>query len=151
MNDFSLAFSRVSRSTIAANPELRSHVNELLARAYFNIHGQSLGTADAGWVASMQASCLQLSIDGRVAGYSPRELVQLFENVIRISEEHQREARRHAAMAANVFYLKETALDAVIINEREATYHAVATTVFGGRSMAHSGRVEALKAEEPAA
>ena len=150
MQEFSLAFSRVSRSAIAANPELKTHVTELLARAYFNLHASALIHADAAWVNSLTAACLQLSLDDRVRGMSPREIVHLFENVIRISEEHLREAHRHAAMAANVFYLKETALDAVVIDTTEATYHAVATTIFGG-NLAHTGRLEVAKPGEPVA
>lgn len=151
MQDFSVAFARVSRATIATNPELKSKVSELLARAYFNIHGQSIQHADTQWVASMSAACLQLTLDDRVRTLSPREMMQLFENVIRISEEHLREARRNAAMASNVFYLKETALDAVAVSSKEATYHAVATTIFGGGSAAHTGRVEVVKPGEPIA
>ena len=151
MQEFSLAFSRVSRSAIAANPELKAHVIELLTRAYFNIHGLAITTADPLWVNSMIATSLQLSLDDRVRALSPRETVQLFENVIRISEEHLREARRHAAMASNVFYLKETALDAVAIESHEATYHAVATTILAGSNAAHSGRVEVPKPGEPIA
>lgn len=151
MQEFSLAFSRVSRAAIAANPELKSHVTELLARAYHNLHGQSLSTADPAWVTSLTAASLQLALDARVRGMSPREQVHLFENVIRISEEHLREAHRHAAMASNVFYLKETALDAVLLDAREATYHAVVTTVLGGRDVAHSGRLEVVKPGEPIA
>ena len=151
MQEFSLAFSRVSRSTIAANPELKSHVSELLARAYHNLHGQSFAHADPLWASSITATAMQLCLDERVRGLSPRALVQLFENVIRVSEEHLREARRHAAMASNVFYLKETALDAVTIDSSEATYHAVATTILGGSNAAHSGRVDVPKPGEPVA
>jgi len=151
MQEFSVAFSRVSRATIAANPELKAHVTELLSRAYFNIHGQPIQRVDAQWIGSMTAACMQLCIDSRIASLSPRELVQLFENVIRISEEHLRESRRHAAMATNVFYIKETALDAVAVSSSEATYHAVATTIFGGASASHTGRVEVVKPGEPIA
>jgi hypothetical protein len=151
MQDFSLAFARVSRSTLVPNPDLKSYVTELLARAYFNIHGQNITSANQSWGASLSAACMQLCLDARVSSLSTREVVHLFENVIRISEEHLREARRHAAMASNVFYLKETALDAVAVSTAEATYHAVATTIFGGRSAAHSGRLEAAKPSEPVA
>ena len=151
MQEFSLAFSRVSRAAMATNPELKAHVTDLLNRAYFNIHGQSLRQADAAWVNSITAVGLQLCLDDRVRDMSPRELVHLFENIIRVSEEHLHEARRHAAMATNVFYLKETALDAVIVETREATYHAVATTIFGGNNLAHSGRIEVPKPGEPIA
>lgn len=151
MQEFSLAFSRVSRSAIAANPELKARVTELLARAYFNLHGQSFAHADAAWAGSITAAGLQLCLDERVRAFSTRDLIHLFENVIRISEEHLREAHRHAAMASNVFYLKETALDAVIVDTREATYHAVATTIFGGGALAHTGRLEVVKPGEPIA
>lgn len=151
MQEFSIAFSRVSRSAMAANPELKAHVVELLTRAYYNLHAQSLGSADPLWVNGIIAAGLQLTLDARVRGLSPRELIHLFENVIRISEEHLHEARRHAAMASNVFYLKETALDAVIVESSEATFHAVATTIFSGDKAAHSGRIEVPKPGEPIA
>lgn len=151
MQEFSLAFGRVSHSAMAANPELKSHVADLLARAYHNIHGQSLSHANPEWVASITAAGLQLSLDDRVRFLSPRETIQLFENVIRISEEHLREARRHASMASNVFYLKETALDAVAIASAEADYHSAVPMVFGGMYVAHSGRVEVPKMGEPIA
>ncbi|MFZ4542356.1 MAG: hypothetical protein ACOYNL_11305 [Rickettsiales bacterium] len=151
MQEFSLAFGRVSRSAIAANPELKAHVVDLLARAYHNIHGQNFANADPAWARSITAAGLQLSLDERVRSLSPRETIQLFENVIRISEEHLREARRHAAMANNVFYLKETALDASIISSGEAVYHSAEPMVLGGSTVAHSGRVEVPKPGEPIA
>lgn len=151
MQEFSVAFSRVSRSAIAANPDLKNHVTELMTRAYFNIHGLSFNRADPAWVGSIIAAGLHLCLDDRVRDLSPRELVHLFENVIRISEEHLREARRHAAMASNVFYLKETALDAIIVESSEATFHAVTTTIFSGSGLAHTGRVNVPKPGEPIA
>lgn len=151
MQEFSLAFSRVSRATVAMNPELKTQVAELLARAYHNIHGHNFAGAEPAWAASILATALQLSLDVRVSRLSPREVVHLFEHVIRVSEEHLREAKRNAAMASNVFYLKETALDAIAIDETESTFRAVATTIFGGTTTAHSGRVEAPKLGEPIA
>ncbi len=151
MQEFSLAFSRVSRSAIAANPEFKARVLELLSRAYHNLHGLSFTHADPTWASSITATALQLSLDERVRNLSPRELIHLLENVIRVSEEHLKEARRHTAMASNVFYLKETALDAIVTDSCEATYHAVATTILGGSTTAHSGRVEAPKPGEPVA
>ncbi|MES2983917.1 MAG: hypothetical protein V4735_01870 [Pseudomonadota bacterium] len=150
MQEFSVAFSRVSRAAIAANPELKSHVIELLNRAYFNLHGTSFGSADPLWVNGIIAAGLQLCLDERVSGLNPRELVHLFENVIRISEEHLREARRHAAMASNVFYLKETSLDAILLDTQEAGYHPAAPTIMG-RNAAHTGRVELPKPGDPIA
>jgi hypothetical protein len=90
-------------------------------------------------------------LDERTRALSPRELVHLFENVIRISEEHLREAHRHAAMASNVFYLKETSLDAVLVETQEAVFHSATTTVLGGIHAAHSGRIDVPKPGEPIA
>lgn len=129
MQEFSVAFGRVSRATFAANTELKSHVTDLVNRAYFNLHNTSLAHADKQWGSAVLASALQLCMDPRVQKLSTRELITLFENVIRVSEEHLREAKRHAAMANNVFYLKETALDAVLNDAANALHRAAATVV----------------------
>lgn len=114
MQEFTVAFGRVSRATFSANTELKSHVTDLVNRAYFNLHNMNFANADKQWASAVLASALQLCIDARVQKLSTREQIHLFENVIRISEEHLREAKRHAAMANNVFYLKETALDSML-------------------------------------
>lgn len=151
MQDFSLAFRRVSHATVAMNAEHKSRIEDLLSRAYYNIHGQNLTSAEPSWVNSITATAMQLSLHAHVVQLTPRDTVHLFEHMIRISEEHLREARRHAAMACNVFYLKETALDAITMDEHEATFHAVATTILGGTNAAHSGRVDVPKVGEPIA
>lgn len=130
MQEFSVAFGRVSRATFSANPELKNQVSELVNRAYFNLHGVSIANADQQWVGAITAASMQLCLDARVRELNTRELLHLFENLIRISEEHLREARRHAAMAANVFYLKETALDATLLDSSQAPDYAE-TTVLG--------------------
>ncbi|MFM9889767.1 MAG: hypothetical protein ACKVOE_03850 [Rickettsiales bacterium] len=140
MQDFSIAFSRVSRAAIAANPELKAQVTDFVARAYYNIHALPLSVAEPQWANAIVAAALQLSLDARVQGMSGRELIHLFENVIRISEEHLREAKRHAAMAANVFYLKETSLDAALVDNRTSPSHNAASSVLGA-AVAHSGRL----------
>lgn len=140
MQDYTITFSRVSRAAIAANPELKSTVTDLVARAYYNLHALPLSAADVAWAATIVAAGLQLTLDERVAGMNPRELIHLFENLIRVSEEHLREARRHAAMAANVFYLKETSLDAALLDRRDAPAHDAVTTVLSA-AVAHSGRL----------
>ncbi len=142
MQDFAVAFGRVTRAAIAANPELKNNVNDLLNRAYFNIHGTPLASADPQWAASVSGAALQLCLDERVSTLSTRELVHLFENVILISEEHLREARRHTAMASNVFYLKETALDATLGDTTEHSFHSASTRVASGH---HTGRVDVQK------
>lgn len=147
MQDFSVAFGRVTRATIAANPELKSQVNDWLNRAYFNLHGTSISAADPQWVSSITGSALQLCLDQRTSTLTSREFVQLFENVIRISEEHIRESRRHTAMAFNVFYLKETSLDATL-QEDTAPYKSASPKVVSV-NMAHSGRVDVPKLGDP--
>lgn len=127
--DFSVAFGRVSRASISANPELKLHVTDLVNRAYYNLHGISITHADSQWVSSINAAAMQLCLDTRVRELDTRSLIHLFENVIRISEEHLREARRHAAMASNVFYLKETALDAALSESQQAPDYAKATVL----------------------
>lgn len=146
MQEFSLAFGRVTRSVIAANPEMKSHVNELLARAYFNIHASPLTMADPQWVSAISGAALQLCLDLRTQDLTPRELVHLLENVIRISEEHLQEARRHAAMASNVFYLKETSLDAILNDDAADEFHMADTRI--GQRKAHTGRVDVPKPNE---
>lgn len=130
MHNFSVAFGRVTRATFSTNPELKAQIAELVARAYANLHGQPFQNADAQWANAVIAACLQLSLDARAKNLPARELIHVFENVIRVSEEHLREAKRHAAMASNVFYLKETALDASLFEQRHTPDYA-ASTVMG--------------------
>jgi hypothetical protein len=129
MHEFSVAFGRVSRATFTANPELKTQVTELVNRAYYNLHGAPISQAEPAWVGAIVAASIQLCLDSRVRELNTRELLHLFEHVIRISEEHLREARRHAAMAANVFYLKETALDAALNESSHAPDYASATVM----------------------
>jgi hypothetical protein len=145
MQEFSIAFGRVSRATFSTDPELKTHITQLVNRAYFNIHNTSLATADNQWANAISAAALQLCMDARVRELSTRELIHLFENVIRVSEEHLHEARRNAAMATNVFYLKETALDAALIEHQQPSdFTQAASTVLGMR-VAHSGRLRTTK------
>ena len=142
MQEFSIAFGRVSRATFAANPELKTHITDLVNRAYFNLHNMPLGAADGQWASAITAAAMQLCLDSRVQELTTRELIHLFENVIRVSEEHLREAKRHAAMASNVFYLKETALDAVLTDQAASDFNHATPTVVGMHGV-HTGRVQA--------
>ncbi len=140
MQEFSVAFGRVSRATFAANTELKSHVTDLVNRAYFNLHNTTIAHAEKQWASAVLATSLQLCMDPRAQQLTTRELISLFENVIRISEEHLREAKRHAAMSSNVFYLKETALDAMLNDTASALQRAAATVV----DMHAAGRIRSL-------
>ena len=146
MSEQTIAFSRVSGAAIAANPELKSTVTEFVARAYHNLHGLPLSVAEPHWVQSIVAAALQLALDARVQAMSGREMIQLFENVIRISEEHLREAKRHAAMACNVFYLKETSLDAALLEARLPGQHHAAATVLSA-AVSYTGRLRKADAD----
>jgi hypothetical protein len=139
MQEFSVAFGRVSRATFSANPELKNQISDLVNRAYYNLHAVSLNNADPQWTGAIVAACMQLCLDTRVRELNTRELLHLFENVIRISEEHLREARRHAAMASNVFYLKETSLDAALVEHAAVPDYAQSTVL--SVKATHSGRI----------
>jgi hypothetical protein len=148
MQEFSLPSGKNVRAASSSNPEFRSHIAELVGRAYFNIHGVGLNTADQQWANTIIAACMQLCMEERAQELNSRELIQLFQNVIRISEEHLREAKRHTAMATNVFYLKETALDSSLYEQvQAASYQRAITTVMVGGMLAHSGKIKSQPAE----
>lgn len=145
MQDFTLGFSRVTPSAAAAHSELKHQVQDLVARAYYNLHGHSIANADPAWVTAITGAGMQLRTDARTDALSQRMLIHLFENVIRVSEEHLHEARRHAAMAANVFYLKETTLDTLMMDAYSAGFSMASTTVIGLETLAHTGRLDVPK------
>jgi hypothetical protein len=148
MQGLPFASGKFPRSTSGSNPEFRAQVTDLVSRAYFNIHGVNIASADASWATTIITACMQLCMEERARELSSRELIHLFQNVIRISREHQREAKRHAAMALNVFYLKETALDSSLYEQSLAShYHRATPTVVGGFDVALSGRVSRAPAE----
>lgn len=139
MQAFSIAFGRVSRATFSADPELRTQITDLVSRAYYNLHSSPITVAERNWANAIIAAALQLCMDSRIHNLTPRELVHVFENMIRISEEHLREAKRHASMASNVFYLKESALDAAC-SDHTGDFTIANSTVMGRRT-AYSGRI----------
>lgn len=117
MTSFAFSSDRPLRVLLSVqNAEFKSHIAELVARAYHNLHGAHISSADAQWANAIIASALHICMDNRVQQKSTRELVHLFEDIIRVSEEHLRESRRHASMATNAFYLRETVLDHVAAN-----------------------------------
>lgn len=123
------------------NPDTREYIAELMNRAYMNLHGTVLNNADNAWASAMVAAGIQLYKDARVHKLGSREIVQLFENVIRVSEEHLKTSRRHASMAVNVFYLKETALDNALSERHHTDYIQAAHPTVQGADTTHSGRV----------
>ncbi len=141
MQELIVAIFGSSEVSSATSPDTREYVCTLASKAYHNIHGQAISTAESAWVSAINTACLQLYKDPKIASLSVRDLVQCFENVIRVSEEHVRISKRHAAMALNVFYLKETALDG--LNQHAALPHiqAASPTVISGES-SYTGRVQ---------
>jgi hypothetical protein len=131
MNSFAFSSDRPLRVLLSAqNTEFKTHVCDLVARAYHNMHGTPIAKADPVWVNAIIASAVQICMDERIQTYSTRALVQVFEDIIRVSEEHLREAKRHASMAANAFYLRETVLDNTLANRSEiATMNSAQSTV----------------------
>ena len=149
MQESSLAtHRRAPRVTFAADPELRTHVTDLIHRAYFNLHGTPMTIADGQWQAAIIATAMQLCLDVRVQSLSTRELIRIFEGLIRVSEEHTNESKRHAAMANNVFYLKETALDMLASGPLLPPHSNVSTIVF---KRAHRGSINYPANDENAA
>ncbi len=122
MTSFAFSSDRPLRVLLSVqNAEFKSHVTELVSRAYFNIHGANISTADNQWANAIIATALHICMDARVQQRSTRELVHLFEDIIRVSEEHLRESRRHASMATNAFYLRETILDHTLSSANSPT------------------------------
>lgn len=112
MTAFAFSSDRPLRVLLSVqNAEFKSHIADLVGRAYFNLHNTPLSSADAGWANAVIASAVHICSDERVQQHSTRTLIHLFEDIIRVSEEHLREAKRHSAMACNAFYLRETVLD----------------------------------------
>lgn len=122
MTSFAFSSDRPLRVLLSVqNAEFKSHITELVGRAYYNIHGSALFTADSQWANAIIASALHICMDARIQQKSTRDLVHLFEDIIRVSEEHLRESRRHASMATNAFYLRETVLDHTLASNDSVT------------------------------
>lgn len=147
MQEFSRPSGKNIRAASSSNPEFRNHISELVTRAYYNTHGVALNTADQQWANTLIAACMQLCMEDRAKELNSRELIHLFQNVVRISQEHLRESKRHAAMAMNVFYLKETALDSALYEQSVASNYQRAIPTVVGLQVAHSGRVRLAPAE----
>lgn len=126
MTTFAFSSDRPLRVLVSVpSAELKSHITDLVGRAYFNLHNAPISSTDPAWAAAIIATALHTCSDERVQHLSTRALVHLFEDIVRVSEEHLRESRRHASMASNAFYLREAVLDNLAGNEP----HGAETTV----------------------
>lgn len=125
--------------------QFRSDIHQLVNRAYFNLHGRPMAEEDPQWVTSIVNAALQCALHDQSRELSQRQLVTVFEDMIRVSEEHYRLARQHMAKANNTVYLRQVALD--MLEEREeapvkAAPHITTRAVsFGGRVDSRSQEV----------
>jgi hypothetical protein len=85
----------------------------MLSRAYANIYGLPFPTC-ATYRKTISDAANSVLRDGRTDHFSDRERLQIFEDIIRISDEHTRLAAQHSSRASNPVYLRETALDNAI-------------------------------------
>lgn len=108
-----LRYHPAPRSAYAAPQDfsgLRERTHYLIHRAYQNIYGLTM-PADENYQQTLFNAALQLIQDPRASNLSEKILLKAFEDIIRISDEHTREARKHLSRASNPVYLRETALD----------------------------------------
>lgn len=88
----------------------RDHVWFLINRAYQNIYGMNL-PANPDYQKSVFDAALSLLQDPRSKTLDEKILMQACEDIIRVSDEHHRLAKKHASRASNPVYLRETVLD----------------------------------------
>jgi len=96
---------------------LRERAHYLITRAYQNLYGQSLPD-DAEYQHMLCNAAWQLIQDTRAQSMSDKLLLKAFEDIIRISDEHAREARKHLSRASNPVYLREMALDNALEHQK---------------------------------
>lgn len=123
------------------------HIKEqtwyLIGRAYQNIYGLSM-PADPQYQQVIFNAAIQLRMDERASRMGERDLLHAFEDIIRISDEHYREAQQHLSRASNPVYLRETALDKALEHQKylSALEELMPKSkVAGGMRVQHSGRV----------
>lgn len=88
----------------------REQIWFIINRAYQNIYGLNL-PADAAYQKIIFDAALQLRRDERSDTLGDKIFLQACEDIIRISDEHQRLAQKHFSRASNPIYLCETAID----------------------------------------
>lgn len=101
---------------------LRERAWYLISRAYQNLYGQAM-PADEDYRHTLCHAAYQLMLDPRAEQMNDKALLQAFEDIIRISDEHTREARKHLSRASNPVYLREMALDNAL--EQQKYLHAI--------------------------
>ncbi len=114
----------------------------LIGRAYQNIYGMNM-PSDAQYQQTLLNAAMQLRMDERAASMGERDLLHAFEDIIRISDEHYREAQQHMSRASNPVYLRETALDNALEHQKylSALEELMPKSKVGGVCAQHTGRV----------
>ena len=115
----------------------------LLNRAYQNIYGMNM-PSEPQYQQTLFNAALHLMLDKRARGLSEKQLLTTFEDIIRISDEHHREATKHLSRAGNPVYLRETALDKAMEHQKYMQALEEITPASKIRSVRteHTGRVE---------
>lgn len=112
----------------------------LVSRAYQNIYGITMPN-DPHYQQTLFNAAMSLRMDDRANSMNERELLHVFEDIIRISDEHQREAQQHMAKASNAIYLREMALDNALESQKylQALHEIMPESKAGG--VRHTGRL----------
>lgn len=121
----------------------REHTWYLMNRAYQNLYGLSM-PGDPHYQQTIFNAALQLIRDHRCTSLSEKFLLQAIEDIIRISDEHHRQAQKHLSRASNPVYLRETALDNIMEHQKYITAleELMPESTVRSWRMEHSGRVE---------
>lgn len=90
---------------------LKNHVNDLVNRAYFNLHGTAFSNNDSEWQATIFKAALDATMDTKARGMSDKQMMHIFEDIIRISEELFLQSQECLSKATSSVYLRTMALD----------------------------------------
>ncbi len=90
---------------------LRVHVEQLLNRAYLNLHGSKMPTTPVDWYENIFAAALELAMDPSVRGQNDKQIMHMFEDIITVSQELHAHAQECLAKASNPVYLRMLVLD----------------------------------------
>lgn len=129
---------------------MRERTWYLINRAYQNLYGLSM-PGDPPYQQAIFNAALQLMRDARSQTLDSKLLLQAFEDIIRISDEHYRQAQKHLSRASNSVYLRETALDNILEHQKyiAALEELMPESTVRSWRMEHTGRVQHPTAVQP--
>lgn len=108
MNNTPARFRYLSEADYSS---LKVHVEQLLNRAYLNLHGSKMPTTPTDWYDNIFAAALELAMDPSIRGHNDKQIMHLFEDIIAISQELHAQAQDALTKASNPVYLRMVALD----------------------------------------